>query len=200
VKAVIKGRYGDKAVIDDRTDPEGTKMAMAQGYTVVPGGAFSKEAWKHVRQSESILPAGKVTPSPNPNEGADELELLDPEHWPAGVAEVADYAKALAGSLLGVDLSVRVTGDMSWPYLATYGGRTLTLNYGRLGYAFFKRGRTENVDALLLHEFAHERVSDHLSHDFHSECCRLAAKMVQLALDEPALFAQFAGSSNEVAA
>jgi hypothetical protein len=36
-------------------------------------------------------------------------------------------------------------------------------------------GRPAKVDALLIHEFAHERVSNHLSEEFHSQCRRMCA-------------------------
>ena len=41
------------------------------------------------------------------------------------------------------------------------------------------RGGGEAVNALLIHELAHDRVMDHLSDGFHKECCRLGAKLVQ---------------------
>jgi hypothetical protein len=41
------------------------------------------------------------------------------------------------------------------------------------------------VDELLIHEFSHYYVSDHLSSAFHDECCRLGAAIVNVALAEP---------------
>ena len=40
VQGVVVSRFGAKAVIADPSDREGEHMAVAQGYTVVPGGAF----------------------------------------------------------------------------------------------------------------------------------------------------------------
>lgn len=189
VKAVVTERYGEKVVIEDRTDQEGTKIAVSKGYTVIPGGAFSKPAWKAVKQAEAARPAGQVTPSPNPNVGDEELKLMDPEHWPEGVKVVAEYAQMLADRLLGETIRVRVVSDIKWPFAATYGkgspAPTLTLNYGRLGHKWFAAGRTEAVDALLLHELAHHRVADHLNEEFADEIGRLGAKLAQLALDDP---------------
>jgi hypothetical protein len=65
VKHIIEERYGDKVVISDPSDPEGTKMAVQQGYTVLPPRTFSHDAWQHVKAA-GVLPAGKVTPSPKP--------------------------------------------------------------------------------------------------------------------------------------
>lgn len=105
-----------------------------------------------------------------------------------GVRTVVAYAKALAVELIGREIEVRIANKVSWPFAATFGpSGVLTLNFGRLGYAFFKDGRCEPVDDLLIHEFAHNKVSDHLSADYYRECTRLGAKMVQIALDKPEL-------------
>jgi hypothetical protein len=45
----VRGKFGDKAVIHDPNDPEANKIAAEQGYTVVPGGALPKAAWKQVK-------------------------------------------------------------------------------------------------------------------------------------------------------
>ena len=122
---------------------------------------------------------------------------MEPEHYPDGVKLVVEYAQVLADRLLGATINVRVVSDITWPFNATYGPRNggqggqLTLNYGTLGYAFFKNGRSEAVDDLLLHEFAHHVAHDHLHEKMHQECTRLGAKMVQLALDEPDLLVGF---------
>lgn len=68
-------------------------------------------------------------------------------------------------------------------------GRRLCLNYGKLGKKWFAEPkRSERVLALLLHEFAHDAVSDHLSDQYHKECTRLGAKLASLCLDEPEFF------------
>jgi hypothetical protein len=187
LEAVVKGRYGDKAVIEDRTDPEGTKIAMQKGYTVIPGGAFSKTAWSHVKQHETVKPAGQVTPSPNPNIGDDELKLMEPDHWPEGVREIAAASQEIARRVIGREISVRIVTDITWPFAATYGGGQLTYNYGRLGHAFFDNGLTPRVLSLLNHELAHERVSDHLTEAYYDECNRLAGLLAVAAAEDPGL-------------
>jgi len=68
----------------------------------------------------------------------------------------------------------------------------LTFNVKRLGYAFFDGDPTrEEMTALLTHELAHENASDHLSSDYHKAICRLAGKLLRLALDEPEFFTSF---------
>lgn len=191
LEAVVKGRFGEKAVIEDRTDPEGTKMAMQQGYTVIPGGAFSKAAWGNVKSNETVKPAGQVTPSPNPNQGDDELKLMDSDHWPEGVREIAAAAQEIARRVIDVEISVRIVTDITWPFAATYGGKggtgQLTFNYGRLGHAFFDKGLTPRVLSLINHELAHHRVSDHLTEAYYDECNRLAGLLAVAAAEDPGL-------------
>jgi hypothetical protein len=192
VEAVMTARYGEKRVIMDPTDPEANKIAAAAGYTVIPGGALPREAWRHVKEADAALPAGKVTPSPNPEEGAENLKLMNPEHYPDAVVEVVEFAKRYALALLNVDLEVRVAQAPSWPFNATYGRRgfetgLLTLNYGRLGRNWFC-GELEPILDLLFDEFGHHYASDHLSRDYYLALRRLGAKAVTLALENPSLF------------
>ena len=191
VKAAFAGRFGDKAVIFDPNDPEANKLAASQGFTVVPGGALPKAAWTNVKSGGVALPAGKVTPSPKPDEGKEEAQMMDPEHWPENVAQVADWAKWFAYQLLGRNIEVEIATAVTWPYAATYGpGGTLTLNLGRLGYKWFD-GELEPIMDLLIHEFGHEFCGDHLSHDYLHALTKLGAKAVTVALAHPMMFIEW---------
>jgi len=187
--AILTLRFGEKRVVADPSDPEGTKMAVSQGYTVIPPRALSKEEWANVRKHDLALPAGKVTPSPKPY-GPDNkpLEYLDREKWTPGMIRVVEYAADLAKELLGGPILIQIASKVTWPYAATYGPGTLTFNLGRLGHAWFNMGPNEKVDELLIHEFGHHYSSDHLSEDYHDALCRLAARLATLTLSKPELF------------
>lgn len=193
LEAVITGRYGEKAVIDDRTDPEGTKIAVTQGYTVIPGGALSKAAWKHVKAAEVVKPAGQVTPSPDPSKGDKDVTMMEEEHWPQAVREIAEASKRLAKVVLGIDIEVEIASQIEWPFNATWargtrGNRSvLTFNYGRLGHRFFEGGLTGKVLELLIHEMAHERASDHLSREFYDACCEMGSRLALAVADDQTL-------------
>lgn len=184
---VITERFGEKRVIFDPSDQEGTKMAVSQGYTVMSPGALSKQEWTNVRRFEVALPAGQVTPSPRPYSPDGEAQKILPEEkWTPGIKKVVEYAKYVAYGVLGTKIRVKVVTDISWPFAATFGpSGDLTFNVGRLGYAWFDTALWTTVDELLIHEFSHHRVSDHLSAAFHDECCRLGALMVWVALQDP---------------
>lgn len=65
VKAVLVKRFGERAVIATPGDPTANAMAEAAGFTVIPGGAMSGDAWANVRKHELLVPAGKAFPTPS---------------------------------------------------------------------------------------------------------------------------------------
>jgi hypothetical protein len=196
VKSVLRGRFGDMAVINDPSDTEGTKIAMSQGYTVIPGGAFSKAAWENIRSSEAVLPAGQVTPSPKPYDPNGRPEKTLPRNtWTPDMTRIADFSMKLFRELMDGDFlaEVVIVNEPQATWAANFGdtfGARLCLNYGRLGKSWFARqNRDVEVLNLLLHEFVHHTVEDHLSDDMHKTATRLGAKLVQIALDNPGVFA-----------
>ena len=65
--------------------------------------------------------------------------------------------------------------------------RELTFNYERLGKSGSSADRAR-TSSLLIHEFAHQKASNHLSTDFYHELQRLGAKSTDLALRDPEFF------------
>jgi hypothetical protein len=194
LKDVMVKRFGERAVIADPSDPEGTKIAMSRGYTVIPGGALPKGAWTNIKASGAVLPAGQVTPSPKPYDPDGRPENVKPrEEWTPDMLRIATFSEALFEKLTGHTCQVYIVSEATASWVANFQkgltGTQLCLNFGRLGKSwFFEPKRSERVLDLLLHEFAHNAVSDHLSHQFHEECSRLGAKLANLCLDEPELF------------
>jgi hypothetical protein len=174
-------RYGDKRVIADPTDPEGTKIAVTKGYTVVHGGSLSAGEWANAKRDGAILPAGKVTPSPKPfSDGGKPLPLIPHDMWTEGMRNFVRFAQDFAHVVLDHGVAVEFTNDGTWGFIAAYGsGGKLTVSKVRLGAKWFDGDvveRTRDWAELLIHEFAHDTVSDHLSEEFHEECCKLGAK------------------------
>lgn len=182
VRSVVEQRFGKKAVIFDPSDREANNIAVAKGYTLIHGSTMSKDAWANIRRFEVVKPAGKVTPSPsallNERFSPDGKDIIVPEEkWSDGMRRVVRYAETLGIELLAYRPHVQIASDITLPAGAWFGGRTLTFNLGRLSRRWFDTPNQVDVDRLLIHEFAHDRVSNHLSEDFHEECCRLGAKM-----------------------
>lgn len=185
VTKVMDLRFGEKRVAFDPSDLEANKIAVSEGYQVVHSGSLPKEVWRNVKATEAIKPAGQVTPSPKPfsNDGK-ALELIPREMWSKDMHQLATYANMVAHNLLSIALSVRFADVAKWSTVACYGDHTITVNLG----LFRVDSSRQSVNELLLHEFAHAKVSDHLSRDFYDEIARLGASMVELALSRPELF------------
>jgi hypothetical protein len=204
VEAVVRGRFGDLAVVADPSDPEGTKIAASEGYTVVPGGAFSRGQWKAVRATGVLLPAGQVTPSPRPyaddEQAESRKEVPESEHT-EGMRRIVSFIGLLGERLTGVRPKVVIIDDADVHARATY-GRTpqefhgkakakFELNLAHLGAAWFEQGPTsEPVLDLTLHELGHHYDGDHLSTGYYHALTSLGARLTRLALDEPELFEQ----------
>lgn len=190
VTRVLDRRFGEKRVIYDPSDPEATKRAVDQGYAVIHGGALSAKGWQAVRSTGTTLAAGKVMPS-----GVDTSPTgrppVDPAEYTPGQRRVVKYAEVVGQHLLGFVPTVQVESVFGARHAATYSrfSHTLTFNVGTLGHAWFDSPDPQRVDALLIHEYAHAAVSDHLSDAFHDECCRLGAKLrlLTVTLDDVAV-------------
>lgn len=190
VKTIVTQRFGEHRVIYDPTDAEGTKIAVSKGYSVITGGAFSKGAWENIRKHAVALPAGQVTPSPKAYHPDGEPENVIPEsEWTADMRRITGFATVLFRCLIGCDLRVRIVNNPGVGWAANFGSRCLTLNFGSLGPKWFGRTvRDVEVLDLLLHEYVHHTVSDHLSNEMHETATKLGAKLANLALDNPELF------------
>jgi hypothetical protein len=196
--AAFYGRFGDKVVIHDPNDLEANNRAKAEGYIVVPGGALSKEAWAQVKEAGFVLPAGQVTPSPSmlASASGEDVKAMNPDHWPAYIRNVVDFAVEYAEKLMGVKI-VEVTigtsstypANATWERVSAKKGR-LMLNVGRLGHKWFQQVGPHVLD-ILFDEFGHQFASNHLTEDYYRALRKLGADAVQLALKEPEFFAEF---------
>lgn len=196
VKNVLDRQYGTKRVIYDPSDPEGNKRAVAQGYTVIPGRAFSKDIWKNIKDTGAALPAGQVTPSPKPysnNPDAEVEKLIDEEKWTDDMRRIASLVVRLGDELLDTEVAVRFTlagGNFAAAFgrgsILGISGATLAFNYRRLGKAWFtKKNTDERLLSLIIHEFGHFYSSDHLSSEYHDALCDLGARFDLLMMRNP---------------
>ncbi|MDP1794938.1 MAG: hypothetical protein Q8K63_12465, partial [Acidimicrobiales bacterium] len=185
VARIVDTRFGEKAVAYDPSDPESNKIAASQGYTVVHGGTFSRDGWSKIREAGKLERAGAVTPSWRLETSPDGRDpKIDPAEWTRGMRIVADYARKLGEFLLGRSISVTVVRyDLGEQVLAHYArGGQLTFNVTKLGHRFFNERDQAKIDALLIHEFAHEYESDHFDHRYLDAACDLGAKMRHCAI------------------
>jgi hypothetical protein len=192
IKYLVRLRFGEKVAAPDPSDTEAMRRFTAQGGTIVVG--LSKGEWANVRRSGAVPPAGQVCPTAKPysdDPNAKAVTVIPEEKWTDGIKNIAEYARFLARELMGVSLAVTVVHTTN-NFAAAYGAGRLDFNLLRLGHRWFEQGPTEDVDRLLLHEFAHNFSSDHLSEDFHEAICLLGARLKKLALEKPDGLRRFA--------
>lgn len=177
VRDVVKKRFGT-AVIYDPSDPEANKRAIDAGYHVVRGGEMDRMAWSAVRRAEALQPAGRLF-STRVRTGPDGREPEPRERWTADMEAFASYAAAMAEHVLdghqpAVEFYRNVTG-----FRAFCGGGVIGFNLGAGGEKLLAAsGYTDEgkaLDQLLIHELAHVAAKDHLTDEFHRECCRIGA-------------------------
>lgn len=188
VSSVLDRRFGEKRVAYDPSDREANSRAVAAGYTVVPGGSLTKGQWANARQSELIPAAGRVTPGHKVAFSADGVPPLRAGEWTDSMKAIAKSAHNLAQALcVASDLRVdwyqgREAATWRWQGAWQRGG-FLKLNASRLGREMldFQAGDDRAITRLLIHEFAHEKVENHLSDAFHEECTRLGVDLAYLA-------------------
>jgi hypothetical protein len=189
VRAAMTLRFGDNAVRYDPSDPESNKRSQAEGRPVVYGGNLTSAEWSNAIRAGVLPAAGDVTPSPKPySPDGDQLNVVPDSEWTPGMRRVAKYAAAIGRELLGCDVQVSIASDPNWPYGATYGTGRLVFNLARCRRGFFEHGITDDVNDLLIHEFGHHYAEDHLSADYYRALCKVGARMVRLALTNPAMF------------
>jgi hypothetical protein len=189
---IMKKRFGDKVVVRDPNDPESAANAMAAGYEVLGGRALSAGEWNNARQFGSIPSSSKLFATPKPysdDPDADPVKVIEPDKYTDGMRQIVEYTKLVGSKLIKRQLSVEVvhtTNNFSAAFMRS--SCELHFNVFRLGKRWFEEGITEEVDRLIIHELAHYYESNHLSDKYHEACCRLGARLKQLALDEPSLF------------
>jgi hypothetical protein len=194
IRAFADLRFGKDRASYDPTDTEAVKAIQSRGGTVVTGSMLNKEQWANLKKAQAIEPAGKILPTAKPyslDPNAPPAYVVPPEQWTDGMRNVAGYAAFLAGELMGVSITVAMVKTTNH-FSACYGSRRLDFNLSRLGHGWFDRGVSEELDALLIHEFGHEYSGDHLSHEYHEALCKLAARLKRLAMEKPDQLWQFA--------
>jgi len=189
VKAAVTLRFGENAVRYDPSDPEANKRSVAEGRPVVYGGSLTAAEWFNASRAGVLPAAGLVTPSPKPySPDGDPLDVLPEAEWTAGMRQIVNYVMAVGHELLDCHVHVVIAREPKWPYGATYGKGRLVFNLARCGRRFFEQGITDDVNRLLIHEYAHHYESDHLSQRYYDALADLGARMARLALDTPGLF------------
>lgn len=186
IEEVLTKRYGEKRVVYDPSDPEANRIAMAEGYTVIPGRAFSGPAWEAIRSARAALPAGQVTPSPKPfSPDGTPLKLIDPKNYTEMESQFVRAVGRLHNDLVRRPIKVALTSERSWPFNAVYGGGRVIFNVAKCTPVI----TVERTLGTVLHEFAHA-YGAHLTHDFDEGIATLCARLIMLVTARPNYLAE----------
>jgi hypothetical protein len=185
ITTYLNHKYGKNRVAFDPSDMEANKVAVWQGFTVIPSRGLTSGQRENAYRAEALNSAGKLFHTPKPfsdDPNAPLVEYLPLEEWTTGMVYVKDYAIWLAKELMGINITVLMAKRLSERTIAAYGDKTLYFSLKNLGKNWFDTTIRDEQDALLLHEFGHEYCSDHLSHDYHRALEKLGVKMRNLAI------------------
>lgn len=196
-KRVVRARFGEKTTVRSIVDPESANRAVSHGYTLVPSKAFSKAAWEKVRESAAVPVSSSLFPTPkaySTDPDAPVATFIPRKEWTPTVVAVAEYIERIGKLLLGFTPRVRLVKAGlglvgAWAKKDSYS--EIHLNVERLGPRWFENavaGNLTSLNDLILHEFAHEYESNHLSSKYHDACTKLGSELTTLALKYPELF------------
>lgn len=181
VAAIVAKRFGDKVVIADPSDQEGTQMAAARGYVVIPGGAFTGDAWDKIREAKAALPAGQVTPSPKPfHPDGESLAYVMEDDLTDDVKSFRSLVVDFAERIADLDATVLFTDDGKWNFKAAYqragdAAGTVIFNLAKLDEDFWVNDARKMK--LVVHELGHHW-GGHLDEAYHDAICRMAGRAI----------------------
>jgi hypothetical protein len=159
---------------------------------VISPASLSLDEWNNVRRFQASLPAGRVTPSPKPfSASGSPLNTLAPGEKTDALRQFEKFALMLAQELIDKRVSVIFADDEEWGFRGCFGNNTLTVNVKAVRHDWFQATPAELLEnwiPFLIHEFAHDKVSGHLTEDYHRECCRLAGVLARRMFEAPQLF------------
>lgn len=195
ITEVLDKRYGEKRAIYDPSDVEANNRLVAEGYKLLHGGTFGRQAWENIRESQAALPSGEIRPTPKPysdDPDAPPVDVIPEAKWTPEARRIVKFAVWLHAQLFpGPDLVVTLVRTNNG-FAACYSKGRLDFNVKRLGWAWFVPDPTldyvSRVVDLLVHEFAHWYSGNHLDEAYYNGLSRLAGLTCRLALLYPREF------------
>jgi len=194
IETVLTHQFGEKRAIFDPSDQEANHRLVADGYTIIPGGTFTKPAWENIRTSGAAIASGRILPTPKPystDPNAPNRELLPESEWTKGMQNVCEFAIELGWKVLGKAVRVNIDKGRMNGHAACFGACELTFSLPMMGRARFDEGATIGLIKLLCHEFSHHYGDSHLSEDFHRGLEKTNAKCIEIAMNEPGFFIKY---------
>jgi len=170
--------WGEDAVSFDPSNPEANKRAMDEGRRIVYGRSYSGDTWDRMKGEGIAKPSGQVIEVGVPT-SLDGMPPIEEVEWTAGMVSLATYTRAVGEFLLGFEPEVNFYNQgLAGPNArAMWGNREIIFNLRYLGKRWPQDASQEDIDELLIHEFAHNWEADHLSDSYNRWTCRLGARL-----------------------
>ena len=190
-------RFGEKSIAFDPSDQEANNRATAAGYQVIPSRGLTPGQRDNLKRAGTLKSSSALFPTSKPysdDPNAPPVQVVSEDKWTSEMKNIYEYTTKIGAILTDGPVHVRFVNTRNNFGACCGPCRGFDYNIMRLSKRWFKCEDDEDwerVDQLIIHELAHIRVSNHLSDDFHKECCRLGAKLKRLALNDPDLFKSF---------
>jgi len=198
-------KYGEKSVAFDPTNQEANNEAAAHGFTVIPSRGFTSGQRENLKRAGTLQSSSSAFPTAGRGAygegGGGIVKIIGEDKWTVGMTLIHDYTKECAKKIMNKQIQVQFVHVDKFEYkrwAACYGrghlNGTSTFQYNVfvLGYKWFDKSVTEEVDALMIHEFGHEYESNHLSEEYYNALCMIGAKLKKAVMDDPEWFQQIA--------
>lgn len=170
--------HGKNAVIFDPSNPEATKRATDQGWQIIHGGTYNKEAWSRLK--EIVKPAGQVIQT-HIQTSPDGIPPIPREQWTEGMHAVAGYVGEVGHYVLGykpdVEFMPTNCGTGGKRYSASWSSGTVSFYLRHLGKGWPDGVDQETLDRLIIHEFTHATADDHFTDRFIHDIASIGASM-----------------------
>ena len=179
---VADKRWGEQRCYADMNNPQSIEEALARGYTLVRPSDVDTIERKVFKETGALLKSSEIFKTQ-----IVEGKTVPPDRWTEEQKRVVKYAKMIAKETLGIKLEVQLI-EANCSLAADYGNGVLRLNISRLPDAWWRKGISEEVTNLLIHEIGHYRGLHHLSEEYHRTITEIGAKLTMLALNSPDKF------------
>jgi len=188
ITAVVEKRFGELRVSFDPSDPEANALAFSKGYTVIPGRTLTPGQWENARQAGAVSPAGKVTPSPKVLTGPDGVPAIGLEDWSPEMKIIARFVRRLGELVLSKEVTTSYYRSSKLDFTAAWDRGvepTISFNLFRCEYAIRRFSQNPvHLLKLIIHEFAHQFSSNHLSEEFYDALTFCGAKIATVIAED----------------
>ena len=170
--------WGEDAVTFDPSNPEANKRALEEGRRLVYGRSYGKDTWDRLKSNGIAKPSGQEIEVFVPT-SLDGLDPITPDEWSREMENLAAYVRAVGEYLLDFHPKVAFYNEViNGPAArAMWGMRQITFNLRWLGKNWPGTASQQDIDELLIHEFAHHYEDDHLTDSYNRWTCKLGAKL-----------------------